>query len=140
MSYVITGARADEREALTSMLRSDPGLAAMLRGQVIIGDKNYFGRTFEEALAGAGATLLRLARKGEAERPGSQYFKPLRQTIESINDTFKGQLDLERHGGHTPEGVLARILQRILALTSAIWFNDKTGQPIQRSLVAYDHC
>jgi hypothetical protein len=24
--------------------------------------------------------------------------------IESVNDTFKGQLDLERHGGHTPAG------------------------------------
>ncbi|WP_336216999.1 hypothetical protein [Nonomuraea sp. LPB2021202275-12-8] len=28
---------------------------------------------------------------------------------------------------------------RILALTSAIWLNDKTGQPIKRSLIAYDH-
>jgi hypothetical protein len=27
-------------------------------------------------------------------------FKPLRQVIESINDTLKGQLDLEQHGGH----------------------------------------
>jgi hypothetical protein len=29
---------------------------------------------------------------------------PLRQIIESINDTFKGQLDLEQHGGRTPDG------------------------------------
>jgi hypothetical protein len=29
----------------------------------------------------------------------------LRQVIESINDTFKGQLDLQQHGGHTPAGV-----------------------------------
>ena len=35
--------------------------------------------------------LLRPARKGEAERAGSQLFKPLRQVIESINETFKGQ-------------------------------------------------
>jgi len=34
---------------------------------------------------------------GETERAGSQLFKPLRQVIESINETFKGQLDLERH-------------------------------------------
>jgi len=33
--------------------------------------------------------------------PGAQLFKPLRQVIESVNDTFKGQLDLEKHGGHT---------------------------------------
>jgi hypothetical protein len=68
-----------------------------------------------------------------------QFFKPLRQIIESVNDTFKGQLDLERHGEHTMPGVLARILQRILALTAAIWHNDRTGQAVMRSLVAYDH-
>jgi len=45
----------------------------------------------------------------------------------------------ERHGGRTDEGILARILARILALTAAIWHNDKTRQPIMRSLLAYDH-
>jgi hypothetical protein len=35
--------------------------------------------------------------------------------------------------------VTARVLQRILALTAAIWHNDNTGQPVLRSLVAYDH-
>lgn len=33
----------------------------------------------------------------------------------------KGQLDLQRHGGHSPEGVTIRVLQRILALTAAIF-------------------
>ena len=32
-----------------------------------------------------------------------------------------------------------RVLQRILALTAAIWHNDTTGQPVLRSLVAYDY-
>jgi hypothetical protein len=59
--------------------------------------------------------------------------------VESINETFKGQLDLERHGGHTPQGVIVRVLQRILALTAARWHNDRAGQPVLRSLVAYDH-
>jgi hypothetical protein len=59
--------------------------------------------------------------------------------IESVNDTLKGQPDLERHGGRTADGVTVRILQRILALVAAIWHNDTTGQPVMRSLVAYDH-
>jgi hypothetical protein len=42
-------------------------------------------------------------------------FKPPRQLIESVNHTFKGQLDLERHGGHTPGGVWGRVLPRTLA-------------------------
>lgn len=63
----------------------------------------------------------------------------VRASVESIFDTYKDQLDLERHGGKTPNGVLVRVLQRILALTTAIWHNDHTGQPIKRSLLAYDH-
>ena len=65
--------------------------------------------------------------------------KPLRQVIESTNQTLKGQLDLERHGGRTVTGVTVRVLQRILALTAAIWQNDKAGAPVLRSLTAYDH-
>ncbi|MGH3684802.1 MAG: IS982 family transposase, partial [Pseudonocardiaceae bacterium] len=83
--------------------------------------------------------LLRPARKGEAPRPGAQFFKPLRQIIKSINNTFKGQLDLEQHGGHTPAGVRVHVVQQVPALTTAIWHNDRTDQPIKRSLLAYDH-
>jgi hypothetical protein len=39
----------------------------------------------------------------------------------------------------TPGGVIARVLQRILAPTAAIWHNDHTRQPVMRSLTAYDH-
>jgi hypothetical protein len=35
--------------------------------------------------------------------------------------------------------VTPRVLQRILALTAAIWHNDHTGQPGMRSLTSYDH-
>jgi hypothetical protein len=54
------------------------------------------------------------------ERPNGPAFKPLRQIIESINQTFKAQLDLERQGGRTHGGVITRVLQRILALTAVI--------------------
>ena len=60
----------------------------------MIADKNYYGREFEATLAGAGLDLLRPARKGEPWA-GTEFFKPLRQVIESINDTFKGEPDLE---------------------------------------------
>jgi hypothetical protein len=138
VGFALTGAKADERQVLLGML-ADPALGAGRPGQIIIGDKNYYGHDFEATLADGRICLLRPARKGEPERPGSRFFKPLRQIIESVNATFKGQLDLERHGGHTPGGVMVRVLQRILALTTAIWHNDATGQPVKRSLVAYDH-
>jgi len=121
------------------LLDDDPSLAGSRPGQILIGDKNYFGREFEADLADQGIQLLRRARKGEPERAGGRFFKPLRQTVESIFDTFKGQLDLEQHGGRTTAGVFVRVVQRLLALTTAIWHNDHTGQLVKRSLLAYDH-
>jgi DDE family transposase len=137
--FALTGAKADEREALLGMLEAGRDVMEAHPGQTLIGDKNYFGRTFEADLAERELVLLRPVRKGEARRAGRELFRPLRQVVESVNWTFKGQLDLERHGGKTPEGILARVLARVLALTAAIWHNDKTGEDIKRSLIAYDH-
>jgi hypothetical protein len=137
--FALAGAKADERETLLDMLQAGGDVVDEHPGQVLIGDKNYFGRDFENELARRDLVLLRPVRKGEARRAAPQLLKPLRQVIESVNWTFKGQLDLERHGGRTPEGIIARVLARILALTAAIWHNDKTGQPVKRSLTAYDH-
>ena len=137
--FALAGAKADEREILLSMLEAGEDVVNGHPGQMLIGDKNYFGRAFEADLTERDLVLLRPVRKGEARRAGQHLLKPLRQVIESVNWTLKGQLDLERHGGHTPEGIIARVLARILALTAAIWHNDKTAQPIKRSLIAFDH-
>jgi N-methylhydantoinase B len=45
----------------------------------------------------------------------------------------------QQHGGRTMEGVAVRVAQRVLALAAAIWHNFQTGQPVSRSLTAYDH-
>ncbi|MFB6839923.1 hypothetical protein [Streptomyces sp. NPDC056361] len=90
---------------------AEPGLVAGRPGQTLIGDKNYFGRDFEHLSAEQGVRLLRPARKGEPERPGAPMFKPLRQVIASVNETFKGQVDLEQHRGRTPDGVIARVIR-----------------------------
>lgn len=137
--FALTGAKADERQVLLDLLGAEPALTVHRDGQVLIADKNYYGTAFEETLHNGGLTLLRPARKNEPEHAGQKFFKPLRQTIESIFETTKGQLDLERHRGRTPAGVIVRILQRLLALTATIWHNDKIDTPIKRSLIAYDH-
>ena len=139
VGFALTGAKAVDREVLLDIFAVQPQLVAARPGQILLADKNYYGQQFERVLGELGVRLLRPARQGEPERAGAHLFKPLRQLIESVNQTFKGQLDLERHGGRTPVGVAVRILQRILALTAAIWHNDKTGQQPLRSLVAYDH-
>jgi len=137
--FAIAGAKADERETLLGMLEIDHLLVSARPGQTLIGDKNYFGRDFEKAIAECNLALLRPVRKGEARRTGQQFLKPLRQVIESVNQTLKAQLDLEGHGGRTEGGIIIRVLYRILALTAAIWHNDHAGQQTMRSLIAYDH-
>jgi len=140
VGWALTGAKADERAVLSDIVAHTPALARLAHTDLTwIADKNYYGTAFEADVAATGIDLLRPARKGEAPRPGEQFFKPLRQIIESVNDTLKGQLDLEAHGGRTLAGVCARVAQRILAMTAAIWHNDTLGLTIRRSLTAYDH-
>jgi hypothetical protein len=83
--------------------------------------------------------LLRPSYRNRTPRPGEHLLKPIRRLIESVYDTLRGQLDLELHGGRSIDGVSARIAQRSLALTAAIWHNRATDQPLTRSLIAYDH-
>ncbi len=137
IAYALAGAKADERDICLDMI-AHAGVAR--RGQTLIADKGYRSAAFEAQLNDAGITLIRPATKSEPPRPGQRFLRPLRQIIESINQTLKAQLGLERHGGRTRPGVAARILQRLLALTAAIWHNQTTQQPgPARSLIAYDH-
>ena len=123
------------------MLDLDPDLVSGRAGQFMMGDKGYRSASFEIELNDAGITLIRPSLKSEKlDRPGARFLKPFRQIIQSVNQTFKAQLDLERHGGHKPAGVCARVLQRILALTAAIWHNETSHRPCPaQSLTAYDH-
>jgi hypothetical protein len=50
-----------------------------------------------------------------------------------VNDTLKGQLDLERHGGRTTEGLYAPIAQRLLAMAAAVW-HDRGHRPTRQAV------
>lgn len=139
VAFALANPKLDEREVAIDLIESDPTLLAGRNGQVLMADKGYASAEFESRLAQHGVELIRPARRNERPRPGARQLKPLRQVIESINATLKTKLSLERHGGHSPQGVLVRVLQRLLALTAAIWHNHHTGQPVARSLTAYDH-
>lgn len=139
VAYALTGAKTDERDTALAMIHLDPALDRP--GQVLMADKGYRSAVFESELNDRGITLIRpKVRSEKTERPHTQFLKPFRQIIESVNQTLKAQLDLERHGGRKPQGVCARVLQRLLALTAAIWHNETSGTSgPSRSLIAYDH-
>ena len=139
ITFALTNPKADERDVAIDMFDHDPTLFNGRSLQTIVADKGYASGEFESRLADHGIELVRPSRKRENKRPGARQLKPIRQIVESVFDTLKGQLSLERHGGHSQQGVLVRVLQRLLALTAAIWHNHHCGQPVLRSLTAYDH-
>ncbi|GAA1070832.1 hypothetical protein F4556_002640 [Kitasatospora gansuensis] len=137
--WALANPKLDEREVLAAMLEVDAELVARREGMVLISDKGFASKTFERELAELGVELLRPSFKREKKRFGEPMLKKVRQLIESVNDTLKGQLDLEQHGGRTFEGVAIRVAQRVLAMATAIWHNNRTGAPATRSLIAFDH-
>ncbi len=137
VTFALANPKVDEREVARDLLESEPAL--LRAGQRILADKGYRSKELEHLLAGHGIELIRPAHGRDRNRSTSRFLKPLRQLIELVNATLKIQLDLERHGGRTPGGVITRVLQRLLALTAAIWHNTKTGQRPLRSLIALDH-
>jgi hypothetical protein len=139
ITWALTDPKLDERQVLMAVLDHDPSLTSTRPGLTIIADKGYVSRELDHYLAERGVALLRPSYRNRTPRPGEHLLKPIRQLIESVNDTLKGQLDLELHGGRSIDGVGVRVGQRLLAMTAAIWHNRATGQPITRSLIAYDH-
>lgn len=139
ITWALADPKLDERQVLIAALDHDRSLTRDRPGLTIIADKGYVSRELQVYLADRGVTLLRPSYRNRRPQPGEQLLKPVRQLVESIFDTLKGQLDLELHGGRSIDGVGTRIAQRLLALTAAIWHNRATGQPITRSLTAYDH-
>jgi hypothetical protein len=138
ISFALTSAKHDERETALDMFNTDPKLQRL--NQTLIADKGYRSAEFETVLNEHQITLIRPAAKNEKPRPLTKFLKPFRQIIESINQTLKSQLDLERHGARKPEGLTTRILQKFLALTVAIWYNETTNQPHPpRTITPYDH-
>jgi hypothetical protein len=139
ITWALADPKLDERQVLMAILEHDPTLTTERPGLIIIADKGYASAELDRFLTERGVALLRPSYRNRTPRPGEHLLKPIRQLIESVNDTLKGQLDLELHGGRSTDGVSARIAQRLLALTAAIWHNRATGQTITRSLIAYDH-
>jgi hypothetical protein len=134
--FCLAPANEPEREVAAAMLDRMRREGMLHGNEIVIGDKGFAGKEFEQIVTELATAFLRPDRNNEPVRHGS--LGRVRQWIESIIDTIKGQLSLERHGGRTPAGVWARICQRILALATSVWHNWQHGNP-GRNLIAYDH-
>jgi hypothetical protein len=132
VDFDLVPADTPERKAALALLERQP-----LHGQLVLCDKGFAGRDFEHAARELGALVVRPSRADEPERPQPPIHF-IRQRIESIVETLKDELTLERHRARTADGLLSRVTARILALNAAIHLNWQTGRPA-RELVAYRH-
>lgn len=128
-AWALAPANVGEREMASCLLAS-----TLAGGEAVVGDKGYAGAEFQAHVAAMGATLLRPRRRDELER--GPHLAPIRQRIESIFQTCKHMLSLERHGARTIGGLRARIGSRLLALAAGVYVNWWLGRPT-RSLVAF---
>ncbi|MFB7457095.1 hypothetical protein [Streptomyces sp. NPDC056188] len=110
--WALASPKIGERQVLAAMLEIDATLVARREGILLISDKGFASKPFEKDLSQLGIELLRPSLKREKKRYGEPMLKKVRQLIESVNDTLKGQLDLEQHGGRTFEGVAVRGARR----------------------------
>ncbi|CAM4301627.1 transposase [Kibdelosporangium persicum] len=133
--WCLANPKLGEREVLAALLDHNHHL--IRSGQILLADKGFAGKHFHELTAAMGLRLLRPDRRDETYRHGN--LGHVRQWIESVNHTLKGQLDLEHHGARTPAGVFTRVAQRLLAMAAGIWQNWETGVTSKRSLIAFDH-
>jgi len=103
-------------------------------GETVVCDKGYAGGDFQSAVAALGGRVVRPRREDEPGR--GPFLGLIRQRIESVFQTLKDLLTLERHGARTPEGLRERIGSRLLALAACVWLNYQLGRPT-RALVDY---
>lgn len=129
IGFELAAANVPERKAAKELLERVP-----LAGHVVVADKGFASAEFAAMIADRGARFLRPDRKDEQRRHGS--LGAVRQWIESVFWTCKGQLGLERHGARTLPGLASRIALRLLALAAGVWHNQLIGNP-GRSLAAY---
>lgn len=106
-------------------------------GTAFVADKGLRSAELQTGMALMGYELIRPASHGEADH--GLFPKWLRQRIESVNETLKGQLGIEHPAARERDGLFARVIQRILALNAAVWHNWNTGAFSKRSITAYDH-
>jgi len=139
ITWALADPKLDERQVLMCVLDEDIKLLTERPGLLLFADKGYVSAELDDYLHAHGAELLRPSNRNRAPRPGQHLLAPIWQLIESVHDTLTGQLDPELHSARSLIGVTTRVAQRLLALTAAIWHNRATGQPVTRSLIAYDH-
>jgi hypothetical protein len=113
-------------------------LAAAHAGSILFADGGFWGREYLASMQLIDIELITPAKHKVSQRPAAEIAKArIRLVIEAVFATLKRQMGLQEHLAKTLGGLVARIAQRLLALTLGIYLNILIGRP-PRALAAYD--
>jgi hypothetical protein len=132
VGYDLVGPKTgQERDAVLELAAAHPG-------SVLFADGGFWGREYRASMQLIDVQLITPAKHKLSQRPAAEIAKArIRLVIESVFATPKRQMGLQDHLAKTVPGLVARIAQRLLALTIGIYINTLTGRP-PRALAAYD--
>jgi hypothetical protein len=131
LGYDLVPANESEREGAFTLAAAHPG-------SLLFADAGHRGRGHHESLELVGVTLIVPQQHRLGERPPAETLKArIRLVIESVFANLKRQMRLEDHLAKTLPGLAQRVVQRLLALTLAMFINTLLGRPA-RALAAYD--
>jgi hypothetical protein len=132
VGYDLVGPKTgQERDAVLDLAAAHPGSRLFCDG-------GFWGREYLACLELIDIELITPTKHKLSPRPAPEIAKArTRLVIESVFATLKRQMGLEAHLAKTLPGLVARIAQRLLALTLGIYLNTLLGRPA-RALAAYD--
>ena len=132
VGYDLVGPKTgQERDAVLDLAAAHPG-------SVLFADGGFWGREYLASMQLIDIELITPAKHKTRQRPAAEIAKArIRLVIESVFCTLKRQMALQDHQAKTIAGLVARIAQRLLALTIGIYLNTLLGRP-PRALAAYD--
>lgn len=135
VAFALSTAKTDEREVLLDLATLQPNMFHHPDGLILVVDKGYRGRDIETWLNERGITVIRPRTPTKRRDRAAPSCTP-RARASSRSTTRSKDNSILSNTADVPSPAAVRVLQRILALTAAIWH---TGRPVMRSLVAYDH-
>lgn len=119
-AFEITAASIDDREGLRDLVKGKEGL-------VVLGNKDYVGKTLTQDLSSHGVCLMALKRsnsKTNWPREVRQLIFKQRRRVETVFSQLSGQLNAERVLARSFQGLCTRISNKILAYNLCLALNS----------------
>ena len=139
ITWALANPKLDEREVLAAMVDVEPELAAAGRACCSSPTRASRPGGSKPAWAGAESSCCALRCATSSHGPASSCSSRYVSSSSRSTTPSKASSTWNNTAAGPSRASPSAVAQRILAMATAIWHNHHTGQPITRSLIAYDH-